>query len=120
VVDATEALTVVHQAHDYSHVPAKAGDVLKGPEAKRNLNLAGGWKHIFTLKDATHVLGLGGPRLAISLKHLQRRLRTLLTLYSFLELSTIVAKPIILGLQRVWSSVRKNHSAEEADFNARR
>ena len=120
VVDATDALTVVHQAHDYSHVPAKAGDVLNGPEARRNLKLAGGWKHVFTLKDATHLLREGRPRVAISLKHLQRRLRTLLTLYSFLELSTIVAKPIILGFQRVWSSARKNRSAEEADFNARR
>jgi hypothetical protein len=120
VVDATDALTVVHQAHDYSHVPAKAGDVLKGPEAKRNLNLAGGWKHIFTLKDATHVLGLGGPRLAISPKHLQRRLITVPTLYSFLELSAIFAKPIILGFRRVWSSSRKNPSTEEASFDARR
>lgn len=119
VVDATAALTVVHQAHDYSHVPAKAGDVLEGPEAKRNLNLAGGWKHIFTLNDATHVLGVGGPRLAIRLKHLQRRLITVPTLYSFMELSVILAKPITLGLRRAWSFSRKN-STEEAGLDVRR
>jgi hypothetical protein len=119
VVDATDALTVVHQAHDYSHVPAKAGDVLEGPEAKRNLNLAGGWKHIFTLNDATHVLGVGGPRLAICLKHLRRRLITVPTLCSFMELPVILAKPITLGLRRVWSFSRKN-STEEAGLDVRR
>src|SRR5438552_2125713 len=43
VVDATNELTVLHQAHDYLHIPASAIDVLGGPEAKRNLELAGGW-----------------------------------------------------------------------------
>ena len=119
MVDATAALTVVHQAHDYSHVPAKAGDVLEGPEATRNLNLAGGWKHIFTLNDATHVLGVGRPRFAIRLKHLRRRLITVPTLYSFMELSVILAKPITLGLRRAWSFSRKN-STEEAGLDVRR
>ena len=82
VVDATDATTVVHQSHDYLHIPAKAGDVCDGPEARRNLKLAGSWKHVFTLADATHVLRRGRPRLAMSIKHLQRRLRTLPTLYS--------------------------------------
>jgi hypothetical protein len=120
VVDATDALTVVHQAHDYSHVPAKAGDVLKGPEAKRNLNLAGGWKNIFTLDDATHMLRVGGPSLAIGLKHLKRRLITVPTLYSFSELSAVLAKPITVGFRRVWSSSRKNRSTEEVGFDVRR
>ena len=119
VVDATDALTVVHQAHDYSHVPPKAGNVLAGPEAKRNLNLAGGWKHIFTLDDATHMLGMGGPRLAISLKHLQRRLITVPTLYAVSDVSTILAKTIIPGFRRVWSSSRKSGSAEEAGFDTK-
>jgi hypothetical protein len=102
---------VVHQAHDYLHVPADAGDVFAGPEARRNLKLAGGWKHIFTLNDATHVLRENKPRLAISPKHLQRRLITLPTLYSLLGTSTISTKSILLGFHRVWPSARKSRSA---------
>ena len=119
VVDATRSLMAVHQAHDYLHVPAKAGDVWDGPEAKRNLQLAGGWRHVFTLEDATHVLRRGRPRLAVSLKHLQRRLKTLPTLYSSLKPLTILARPFVLALRRVWSSSKKAHSDREAGLDAR-
>ncbi len=50
VVDATERVTVVHQNHDYSL------HRWKGPEVERNLKLAGGYRHAFTLRDATHQL----------------------------------------------------------------
>jgi hypothetical protein len=100
VVDVTKALVAVHQDHNYLHVSSKAGDVWKGPEAKQNLELAGGWKHAFTLDDATHLLANGRPRLAISSKHLLRRVRTLPTLYSFPEIPKLLIKPIAWGVRR--------------------
>ena len=119
VIDATDSLKVVHQAHNYLHIPKEAGDVWEGPEAKRNLQLAGGWERVFTLDDATHVLRQGRPRLAISLRRLQRRLRTLPTLYSYLRPLTVLAKPLILGLRRLRYFSKKSHSPGEVDLDAR-
>jgi hypothetical protein len=55
VVDATDCVMAIHQTHDYSHSPAGAAGVW-GPEAQRNVVLAGGPEHFFTVGDATHIL----------------------------------------------------------------
>lgn len=75
VVDASRAITCVHQNHDYNHIPRGKDEVWKGEEARRNYELAGGSRHIYTLKDATALLV--GDRLvpALSVPHLRRRLR---------------------------------------------
>jgi hypothetical protein len=41
IVDATPVTTVIHQNHDYSHSKEWGHDLKKGPEAKRNAELAG-------------------------------------------------------------------------------
>lgn len=52
VVDASEAITVVHQDHDYAHLPG--GQVhYRLPESEHNVELGGGRETIFTLRDAT-------------------------------------------------------------------
>jgi len=55
LIDATKAITSVHQNHDYAHAGG-AKRVWGGPEAKRNLELAGGKEHLYTVWDATHEL----------------------------------------------------------------
>jgi hypothetical protein len=55
VVDATACVMAIHQAHDYSHSPIGKEGVWT-PEAQRNLALAGGHEHFFTVGDATHIL----------------------------------------------------------------
>jgi hypothetical protein len=52
VVDVTEVVTVVHQNHDYAHLPGGKATVTVGEEAMRNLELAGGYPHLFTIQDA--------------------------------------------------------------------
>ncbi|HET8998367.1 MAG TPA: hypothetical protein VFP86_01850 [bacterium] len=52
VVDATPCVMAIHQTHDYTHV--KPG--VWGPETRRNVELAGGPEHFFTVGDATHIL----------------------------------------------------------------
>jgi len=54
VVDATKAVTVIHQSHDYAHIRGGASNTWEGPEAEMNRELAGGFRHIFSLRDATH------------------------------------------------------------------
>ncbi|MGH2627225.1 MAG: glycosyltransferase family A protein [Anaerolineales bacterium] len=60
VVDATGALRVVHQNHDYAHLPGSRphhGQV----ESRRNVALAGGREAMFRLRDADWKLLPTGP-----------------------------------------------------------
>ncbi len=56
VIDASRAVMAVHQNHDYSHHPQGKQGVWNGKEAGRNAQLAGGWRHLRTIADATEVL----------------------------------------------------------------
>jgi hypothetical protein len=57
VIDATAAVTVLHQNHDYGHVKAASVfEVLKMPEAARNMELAGGIGQSFSASSANRLL----------------------------------------------------------------
>jgi len=60
VVDLSRVAPVIHQNHDYNHVPGGADQVWRGPEADQNLRFYGGVKHAFTLLDVTHELTVDG------------------------------------------------------------
>lgn len=55
VVDASPSVTIIHQNHDYSHLPGGQPHY-KLPETDENVRLAGGKRTIFELPDASHVL----------------------------------------------------------------
>lgn len=74
VIDASRVVTVVHQNHDYSHVSEGRGGVWEGPEADRNRSLMGGWDHVFTNLDATHLLTKTGLRRPMAPAYLRRRI----------------------------------------------
>jgi hypothetical protein len=59
VIDASGVITVVHQAHDYSHLPGGVRHH-RLPESKENVRLAGGREVMFTLADADWRLGPEG------------------------------------------------------------
>lgn len=56
VIDATQAVTAVHQNHSYSHVVGGEAAAWFGPEAVENRRLAGSGDRIFTLFDANWFL----------------------------------------------------------------
>jgi hypothetical protein len=56
VIDASRVVMAVHQNHDYSYHPQGKAGVSNGQEAGRNAELAGGWRHLRTIADATEVL----------------------------------------------------------------
>jgi hypothetical protein len=60
VVDATAAVVAVHQRHDYRHVSGGLQEAHFGAEAERNLELAGGKRHLYTIHDASHRLLVDG------------------------------------------------------------
>jgi hypothetical protein len=51
VIDASESILVIHQDHDYAHLPGGQPHY-RLPESDRNLELAGGRPTVFTLLDA--------------------------------------------------------------------
>lgn len=55
VVDATMAMDIIHQSHDYSHLP-NGKPHYRLPETGENIRLAGGRRTIFDLNDATDQL----------------------------------------------------------------
>lgn len=83
VVDGTPSLTVIHQNHDYRHLPGGQPHY-NHPDTAVNMRLAGGQAAIrYTILDATHVLANGRlqkPRLswARSTRGLELLLRRLL------------------------------------------
>lgn len=56
VIDATAAITVIHQNHDYSHSQFGGEKRVNGPEWAENIRLAGGLTELMTLRDADWVL----------------------------------------------------------------
>ncbi len=72
-LDATRSVTVVHQIHDYSHLPG--GRPPYGSEvAKRNLAKAGGRTHVYNILDADKELVGGRIRpVKMTLLHRLRR-----------------------------------------------
>ena len=55
-IDATEAIKIIHQAHDYSHSVWGKKKRVEGPETKKNIKLAGGFLNMCTLRDADWIL----------------------------------------------------------------
>jgi hypothetical protein len=93
VIDATQACMVVHQNHDYGHVPDRYNPRdYAGPEADRNLMLMGGNRTRFTLLDATHLLTQKGQYPAWGLPYIKRRIRTLAALHPKLRPLADLAK----------------------------
>lgn len=85
VVDATAAITAVHQDHDYAHIPQRRGPTWGGPEADRNMVLADGFRQHFGLMDATHVIRKGQVTRALSWPYLRARIYALPVLYPMLQ-----------------------------------
>jgi hypothetical protein len=54
-IDATQCIQIIHQDHDYSHLPGGQPHYHL-PETNENIRLAGGKRAIFTLPDANFIL----------------------------------------------------------------
>lgn len=61
VVDLSWSVLVVHQNHDYAHLPGMQPHYRQA-ESLRNIELAGGLAHMYTLREASHVLTKKGLR----------------------------------------------------------
>lgn len=59
VIDGTEAVTDVHQIHDYAHLPGGQPH-FRLPESRRNVEIVGGRAAVFTMLDTTWRLTSAG------------------------------------------------------------
>lgn len=60
VIDCTPSVMIVHQNHDYSHLPGGKSHY-DHPDTNENIRLAGGQANIrYTILDSTHQLDAGG------------------------------------------------------------
>jgi hypothetical protein len=60
VIDCTPSVMIVHQNHDYSHLPGGKPHY-EHPDTNENIRLAGGRANVrYTILDATHQLAAGG------------------------------------------------------------
>jgi hypothetical protein len=55
LIDATASIRIIHQSHDYAHLPGGKPHYHL-PEADENVRLAGGKRHIFLLRDVNRQL----------------------------------------------------------------
>jgi hypothetical protein len=93
LVDATAVTTVIHQNHDYRHVPEGKGNAYDGPEGQRNFELAGSMPLLYTVEDATHRLTSHGIRPIWTLRRFLRFCRR-----TYLEQRTRLVPALLLIL----------------------
>ena len=84
VVDATRAITALHPAHGYEHVPQRAGYRWYGPEAESNFALIEGLERLQT-RHATHVLTRFGCVPALTPRRVVSRIRSRRTVDGYVE-----------------------------------
>ena len=102
VIDATPAITAIHQNHGYEFHPGGEQAIMSGLEVQRNLELAGGSEHVFTLEDATHVLTQSGVKLIMAKERLRRHVNSLATVYPRLS-------PWMKVAGSVWKTIKRSN-----------
>lgn len=109
VIDASSAITAVHQNHDYAHVVGGEQAAFKGEEAQRNLELAGGYSRCFDIDDATWLMTHRGVRPAIGPNDLKRRFSRARVLHPGLAR---VARPVVRSARRL---INRDQDREEEE-----
>ena len=97
VIDCTPSIMIVHQSHDYSHLP-DGKPHYEHPETNENIRLAGGQSNIrYTILDSTHQLANGKlSRPRMTSPRFMRKLELFLrAIFFFLPEDTIenIARP---------------------------
>jgi hypothetical protein len=100
VVDITPFFKAIHQNHDYAHLGGGQKQRDSGEEAKLNLRHAGGWKNLYTIRDATHQLTLQYIRERKGFYSSYRRLVNKTGLYWMYGLYVAMRRMISTGLKR--------------------
>jgi len=102
IIDATKEVMIIHQNHSYFTKDGRKFDIWCSKETKRNLKLAGGYGHCFTIRDATHILSESGIKKAPKMS-LARRLE----IVPFIGFFVRQRRKIKIFLKRIIEKVQK-------------
>ena len=91
VIDGTAAIFAIHQNHDYSHVKNRIGNSWEGPEAEQNRILAGGYSHLYSIRDTNYILT-----------------ENLKIKYAIKNQLYLIIKPFNRLIARIWSFIIRN------------
>ena len=117
VVDATPDVDIIHQNHDYSHLP-NGQPHYRLPETGENIRLAGGRRVLFNLDDATHQLVHG--QLLPFPRRWQKFWREV-EIYPLLAWENYGLTQALFTLfhpQRAWRESRRQHQLEQTSQGA--
>jgi hypothetical protein len=111
VVDLTLAAPVIHQHHDYRHVPSGRENTWEGPEADTNRKLVGARERLrFSISDATHIASADGT-IHRNSHAIARKLRlSIATQPSMKWPLEILGFPFLLADRRRRRRVKKYHN----------
>jgi hypothetical protein len=100
IIDFTRVCPIIHQNHDYSHIPAGNNKYWSGPEADYNRqlfeNIVGKTKRHGNIWDATHILTRNFLLPALGLRYLRQRWYTAVVLHPSLRPLAEIVDPIML------------------------
>jgi len=109
VIDATKAITAIHQNHGYPY-PMEKTDIWKGPESERNRELMGGKDFAFSMDYATFVLTPQGLSPTFTPRYLYFRIRAIPVLYPhfhFLLTLFRLFEKFVIGIRSIVKSSRR-------------
>lgn len=106
VINITSVTTVIHQKHDYRHIPGGNGKSWNGYESDDNVNLMGGWDYVFSLQDANWILTVTGlKKKPLTRVSLIRALKILPILHPFLSPLRNIAIFFIKTFNKIKSNI---------------
>lgn len=107
-IDATDAIQIIHQDHDYAHLP-QGQSHYRLPETSENVRLAGGPRTIFTLLDSNYLLRERKiRRYPLDWKKLWREIE----IFPLIKLKSIRLGQLFYGIthpRRAWIEFRSSH-----------
>ena len=104
-IDASEEIHIIHQSHDYSHLPGGQAHY-RLPETDENIRLAGGPRTIFTLPDANYVYRNGCIKRA---KMNGAKLLREIEIFPLIKLKSIFLGEVfylLLHPRKLWAALR--------------
>ncbi|MFC1851870.1 hypothetical protein ACFL27_16890 [candidate division CSSED10-310 bacterium] len=105
VIDVSAIVTIIHQNHDFNHVKDGESGARTGPEAKRNLELAGGYDKVFSLLDVNYILTQQGLEKPGSIEYIRRSQITWPILHPLLSLPKLVLLKVYIILSKLKCSL---------------
>lgn len=103
VIDASTSITVIHQNHDFGHSIFGKNRRVVGPELKKNIEIAGGYVNMMTLRDADWIMDND----KLERPQYPRRIYSLLSLWYPWRILLAAKRWFREQIKHVWDKIKK-------------